>query len=215
VNLQNSLAELEIKLRDLSHDESAYDIVRQFAESLGKTNQRQIVFGQEGALLRTPILHSEALQRGVILADADPFYMLQGDIVRTNAAYFMGERILGQNFVVAFSTCDLMPNRREYAYLFKLASIESSDPKTKEVLGQLLKFESKKRMYLPRLFGDRAEVLCNVVEFDGVVQIKSSDLLMATRLSSLSLIGWRIFGSLLRNVMVRAGEDEVHLRTKS
>jgi hypothetical protein len=214
VSLPNSLVELETKLRDLSHDESAYELVRQFAGNLGKTSQRQIVFGKEGALLRTPILHSDAVARGIVPQEAEPFFMLQGDIVGTDTAYFMGERILGQTFVVASSTCDLMPSRREYACLFKVVPIEASDPKAKEILGQLLKFESTKRMYLPKLSGDCAEVLCNVVEFDGVVQIKSTDLLMATRLGSLSLIGWRIFGSLVRNVMVRAGEDETQLRTK-
>jgi hypothetical protein len=39
------------------------------------------------------------------------------------------------------------------------------------------------------------------------------DLLLSTRYASLSLVGWRIFGSLMRTIMVRSGEGEIKLRT--
>ena len=68
-------------------------------------------------------------------------------------------------------------------------------------------------MYLPPLPGDLPEVIANAIIFDGVIQIKLEDLLLATRHASLSLVGWRIFGSLVRNIMVRAGENEVSMRT--
>ncbi len=35
---------------------------------------------------------------------------------------------------------------------------------------------------------------------------------MATRHAFFSLVGWRIFGSLVRSIMVRAGASEVRMR---
>ena len=67
--------------------------------------------------------------------------------------------------------------------------------------------------YLPPLPGDADTVLANAILFDGIVQIRLEDLLMSTRHASLSLVGWRIFGSLVRTIMVRAGESEVKMRT--
>ena len=77
----------------------------------------------------------------------------------------------------------------------------------------MLKFTYTQRMYLPPLTCDRDTVLANAVLFDGVVQIRLEDLLMSTRHASLSLVGWRIFGSLVRTIMVRAGDSEVKMRT--
>jgi hypothetical protein len=37
-------------------------------------------------------------------------------------------------------------------------------------------------------------------------------LLSATRLGSLSLVGWRIFGSVVRSLLARTGEGEIRLR---
>jgi hypothetical protein len=56
-------------------------------------------------------------------------------------------------------------------------------------------------------------VLANAVSFDGMAQVESADLQLSTRVASLSLVGWRIFGSLLRNVVARAGINEVAMRT--
>jgi len=53
------------------------------------------------------------------------------------------------------------------------------------------------------------------VVFDGVIQIRLDDLLLATRHASLSLVGWRIFGSLVRTIMVRAGASETEMRSKA
>lgn len=77
----------------------------------------------------------------------------------------------------------------------------------------MLTFKSMQRMYLPPLPDDPHEVLGNAVEFDGIVHIKLGDLLMSTRHASLSLVGWHIFGSLVRTIVVRAGESEVKMRS--
>lgn len=209
----NGLAELEVNLQSLSHDTQAIEIIKNFAKSLGKTSHRLNVFNAEGALVRKPIVYQDVLERGLIDANEDPFTFIQGDIISTDAAYFLGERITGTNFTVASSTCDLVPNRREYAALLRIQPLKKDDPNIKQLLGELLKFNSTQRMYLPPLPNDPIEVVGNAVLFDGIIQVRLSDLLLATRYASLSLVGWRIFGSLARTIMARAGESEVTMRS--
>lgn len=209
-----TLANLEHDLRELSHNQEAMSLIRGFAESLGKTKHRQRVLNKKGALVRTPIEYQDALNREVISAEEDEFSLLQGDIISTEAAYLMGERLTGsQNkFAIASSTCDLVPSRRRYAALLCVKPVSKETPKYKEILGNLLKFNSTKQMYLPPLSVDAEEVLFNVIDFDGIVQVELENLLLATRHASLSLVGWRVFGSLVRNIMVRATEGEEKMR---
>lgn len=207
-----NLAELEAQLQTLSHDDNALKIIQNFALKLGKTNQRQRVFNEKGAIVREPIIYQDMLDRGLIAPDEDPFILLQGDIISTDTAYFLGERITGMKFAVATSTCDLIPKRRQYATLLRVQPIKKDDPNAKQVLGELLKFSSTQRMYLPPLPNDLPDVIGNALVFDGIVQVRLEDLLMATRFASLSLVGWRIFGSLVRTIMARAGESEVRMR---
>lgn len=105
MNTPEELRELEAALKNLSHDSRPVEIVREFAARLGKTAQRQQVFGRPGALLRAPILYTDALERGLVAPEEDEFAMLQGDVVSTDAAYFMGSRVVGSNrFVVVNSS---------------------------------------------------------------------------------------------------------------
>jgi len=209
-----ALADLEYDLRDLSHSSEAINIIRNFAENLGKTKHRQRILNKKGALVRSPINYQDALNQGIIDAEEDEFSLLQGDIISTEAAYLMGERLTGsQNkFAIASSTCDLVVGRRQYAALLCVKSVSKETPKYKEILGNLLKFNSTKKMYLPPLSVDTEEVLFNVIDFDGLVQIELEHLLLATRHASLSLVGWRVFGSLIRNIMVRSTEGEEKIR---
>ncbi|AFZ38025.1 hypothetical protein Sta7437_4566 (plasmid) [Stanieria cyanosphaera PCC 7437] len=208
-----SLKELEISLQNLSHDLQSLTIIQSFAQKIGKTKARQKLFNTNGALVRPPIEYQVFIDKGLISPEEDPFILLQGDIISSDAAYFMGERITGMKFAIASSTCDLVPNRRQYATLLRLQPITVDNPYAKQLLGEMLKFTSTQRMYLPPLPGDRDTVLANAILFDGLVQIRLEDLLMSTRHASLSLVGWRIFGSLVRTIMVRAGESEVKMRT--
>lgn len=171
------------------------------------------MFNEKGAIVRDPIIYQDVLHRGLIAPDEDPFILLQGDIVSTETAYFLGERITGMKFAVATSTCDLIPNRRQYATLLRVQPIKKDDPNVKQLLGELLKFTSTQRMYLPPLPNDPSDIIGNALVFDGIVQVRLDDLLMATRLASLSLVGWRIFGSLVRTIMTRAGDTEVRMRS--
>ena len=212
-NFPASLIELEARLQSLSHDIEPLSIIRSFAQKIGKTKARQKIFNAKGALVRSAIEYQALLDLGLISPEEDPFILLQGDIVSTEAAYFLGERITGMKFAIASSTCDLVPGRRQYATLLRLQPITVNHPQAKQLLGEMLKFTSTKRMYLPPLPGDDKTVLANALLFDGVVQIRLEDLLLATRHASLSLVGWRIFGSLVRTIMVRAGSSEVTMRT--
>lgn len=210
--MPSGLAELETKLRDLSHDSQALDLIQEFARKLGKTKDRQNTFNEKGAIIREPIDYHDVLERGLIASGEDPFVFLQGDIISTESAYFLGERLTGMKFAIATSTCDLVPQRREYASLLRVEPVRTDNQDAKQIIGELLKFTSTKRMYLPRLPSDLDDIIANAVNFDGIVQVRLEDLLLATRHASLSLVGWRIFGSLIRSIMVRAGESEVRMR---
>ncbi len=212
-DLPSDLATLEVALRDLSHDDRAVQLVRNFAERLGKTKQRQQMFNTHGALVRSPIEYGAAMASGIIDATEDRFELLQGDIVSTDAAYLLGARVTGMKFVIASSTCDLVIGRRKYAVLLRIQPITVDTPQAANLLGQLLKFQSTQRLYLPPLPQDAPDTLANAVLFDGIVQIELERLLLATRLGSLSLVGWRIFGSMIRSLLARTGDGEVRLRT--
>jgi hypothetical protein len=65
-DLPNDLAALEVALRYLSHDERAVQLVRSFADQLGKTKQRQQIFNAPGALVCSPIEYDMACNRAVL-----------------------------------------------------------------------------------------------------------------------------------------------------
>lgn len=214
----HDLHDLEIRLRLLSHNTDALQIIQEFAAGFKKTKQRQEVFNTAGALVQAPIFHSEALERGLITAEEDAFVVLQGDIISTEAAYFMGERLVERRFLVANSTCDLVPGRRSYAVLLPLHRIGAGETleeqeRIKKLLGELLSFKSTRRMYLPPLPHDPKEVIANAVEFDGFAQGQMEDVLLAERIASLSLTGWRVFASHLRGILARTSDSEIRLRT--
>ena len=141
--------------------------------------------------------------------------MLQGDIVSTEAAYLMGERIVGNPmFAMLNSTCDLVPGRREYASLLRVVPVTDDGDALKSALHHLLSFRSRRDLYLPPLPNEEAPTLGYAIRFDGVAQIRIEDLLLAKRLCSLSLVGWRIFGSFARVLISRAGDGEAGLRAK-
>ncbi len=213
---QEFFANLERRLAGLSHtDEAAQVIESVVAEHFKKTAQRQIAFAQPNIICVEPISYADAVASGVIDADEDQFTMLQGDIVSTEAAYLMGERIVGSPmFAVLNSTCDLVPGRREYASLLRVVPVTGDGDALKSALHDLLSFRSRRDLYLPPLPNEDVPTLGYAIRFDGVAQIRMEDLLLAKRLCSLSLVGWRIFGSFARVLISRAGDGEAGLRAK-
>jgi hypothetical protein len=206
------LKKLEKTLSALSHSEHALSAIQSFSEGLKYTSDRLAVFNADRALVRPPISNQEANAFGFDRED-DSFTLLQGDIVSTESAYFLGERVTGRpKYLALNSSCDLVPNRRKYASLLRISVIRKTEENVKTKLDLLLRFKKRESMYLPVLPVDDEAVACNAVQFDGVCQIRSGDLLLAGRIASLSLVGWRIFGSFSRVVIARATEREVAMR---
>lgn len=213
---QEFFAGLEQQLAALSHtDEAALAIETAVTQRFKKTAQRQLAFAQPNVICVEPIFHSDALASGAIQADEDPFTLLQGDILSTEAAYLMGQRIVGNPmFAVLNSTCDLVPGRREYTSLLRVLPIAGEGDTLKSAIHNLLSFRSRRDLYLPPLPNEDVPTLGYAIRFDGVAQIRMEDLLLAKRLCSLSLVGWRIFGSFARVLISRAGDGEAGLRAK-
>lgn len=206
------LVELERELSELSHSEDVLKKIQLFSGQLKNTATRIQVFNADRALVRPPILCDETSALGFDRQE-DAFTLLQGDIVSTECAFFLGERVAGNpKYMALNSSCDLVPDRRKYASLLPIKEIRKDDPDSRRILHLLLKFEKMDSMYLPALPCDPATVVCNVVQFDGISQIRCDDLLLARRIASLSLVGWRIFASFTRVVVARAGDREVRMR---
>lgn len=207
-----TLKELEEKLSKLSHNEDAIAQIQEFSEALKDTRTRLGVFNADQAIVRAPILPQQTKELGFNEPD-DDFSLLQGDIVITEAAYFLGERIgSAPKYVVLNSSCDLIPERRNYAALLRIKQVRESEPGAKEKLNLLLRFRRRESMYLPVLPQDDNDILCNVIDFDGICQIRSADLLLANRRASLSVAGWRIFASFSRVALARANPREREMR---
>ena len=103
------LAELERKLRELSHSDQAIQEVQRFSGSLAGTKERLATWNAARAIVRRPIESGQTAALGFNAAD-DAFTLLQGDVVRTESAYFLGERVTGRpKYAVLNSTCDLVP----------------------------------------------------------------------------------------------------------
>jgi len=134
-------------------------------------------------------------------------------VVSTESAYFLGERIINSpKYVLLSCSCDLVPDRRQYAALLRIKEIREGEPDDGAKLNLLLKFMRSESMYLPALPSDNSGVLCNAIQFDGVSQIRSADLGLANRIASLTLVGWRIFASFSRMVVARANARESQMR---
>jgi len=210
--MASSLEELERQLRSISHSEEAIQAVQAFSGGLAGTKGRLEVWNAANAIVRTTIDYGETAALGFDTPD-DRFTILQGDIVRTEAAYFYGERIAGMpKFAVLNSSCDLVPGRTAHASLLRILPIRKDEERAKEKLGTLLKFSRRDSMYLPVLPDDSEDVVGNVISFEGICQIRSSDLFLAHRVAYLSVVGWRILATITRTVMARANPREVELR---
>ena len=138
-------------------------------------------------------------------------------MISSSAAYSLGERIENAKYVIANSSCDLVQGRRpeSHVLLIPIVHIQTSLPNYASILGEALSFKSTQRMYIPKLPSDPEDTLGNYIVFDHIATISVGALGVAARHASLSLVGWRMFASLLRNVLTRAGNSEIDLRTKA
>ena len=88
-----TLGELEKSLSSLSHSDSAISVIRQFAAEMKDSRERLDVLNASGALVRSPILSEETKALG-FTEPSDDFTFLQGDVISTESAYFLGERVI-------------------------------------------------------------------------------------------------------------------------
>ena len=212
--LLQALRDLEADLAPLTHNTAVLERIKAFAEIIGaKSHQRQPVLNLSGVLLQPPITLTDAFMRGYA-AESDAFNVLQGDVITTQSAYFMGERLTGERrFVVLTPSCDLVSGRREHASLLSMSAITATTDKAKELLSSLTAFRRSDAMYLPPLEADLERgILGFAVSFDGVCNIGNAEIQTATRLASASLVGWRVYCAMLQSVLTRAGTDEIALR---
>lgn len=165
----------------------------------------------------TPALsHTDAQSR--VDAPVEIFQVLQGDIIRSSSAYQLGARVDGDpTFVIATSSCDLIEGRRSTALLLPVVTRRRTDFENDRdltnTLGTLTTYRPRKHFYLPVLPDDAPDVVCNVALLDPLHVIANDQINLAERRASLSLVGWRMFGALVRELLVREAENEDRMRT--
>lgn len=205
-----------MQLGDLPHSSEAIDVLRDFAKHLGKTKKLLSLFSREGVVLTEPIDFEAALADGRCESD-DHFEFLQGDIVSTDSAYYIGQRVINNPiFILANSTCDLVKDRRDGLILYRVTPVivktEAHQKQATEDLSSMLKFNSTRHLYIPRFEWQSEEVHHNIVDFTKPHTIHSRDLRNAHRIYSLTTLYWRIFSSILRFISSRTNPSEKKLR---
>lgn len=139
--------QLEQRLAPLSHGDEALVVLQEFLTSLGSWRERQKFLNTH--LLCAPIRYAGVKAR--LPADPGPFFALQGDVVRTDTAFSLGERRRGVSYAIATSTCDLMPSYgRETILLLPTVTVtmgSESDEKLRRELGNLVSFRPKRYFY--------------------------------------------------------------------
>jgi hypothetical protein len=166
-------------------------------------------------LVTPPLEHSVAESRAG--STVERFHVLQGDIIRTSAAFELGSRRESASYIVATSSCDLVLGRRMSALLFPIEAkrrgdYETEPDKLKSDLGSLTLFLPKQQFFLPALADDDPDVLYNIAHLDPLAVISNENINLSERRASLTLVGWRMFGALTRGLLIREAEQEEAMR---
>ena len=155
--------QLEQRLAPLSPGDDALVALQEFLQRLGPWHARQ-------KLLNTHLACAPIRNEGVksrLPVDHGPFFVLQGDIIQTFAAFSLGERPWGASYAIATSTCDLMPAYgRETILLLPVVPVTEGgerEDKLRRELGNLVSFRPKRYFYLPPLPNDVPDFLFNIV----------------------------------------------------
>jgi hypothetical protein len=201
--------------------DSIFDALDEFLDGLDLQERKDSL---DRVWLEPPIGLAEAQEAYPSLTDQ--FDVLQGDVVRTDAAYLLGSRRRLQAYVIASATCDAVvrPKPRQGTILLlpvqprTLASFEGKNDESRQkahdfMLGRLTSFDMTRWLYLPRLADDPPDVLFNAVSLGEVCVLDASLLVTVDRVASLSLVGWRAFNVLLRALIGRTGDEEAGFRT--
>lgn len=214
-NIQHSLA-LDEQLKQLSHDVSAASLLHQYLTQNFKNSQSRLNFlTAPSVLIKSPITREQGIASGFLQPDeAEPFFV-QGDIISSDAAYSLGQRVTGNSkFAIGNASCDLAGRRpQDQAVLFAVKPVLISNPSAKQIINELVCVKSNSRMFLPPFQNDDPDTYCNYIDFAAPATIEFGNLLLATRHASLSKLGWHIFNSLLRRWFTREAEFEAVMRT--
>lgn len=172
--------------------------------------------------LEAPIAHAEAKDAYPDLSDE--FDVLQGDVIRTEAAYILGRQESGP-YVVASATCDTVvrpkPRRGSILLLpvvprtlseFSGQTTEAKERDAAATLARLMTFSGTAALYLPRLPDDQPDVLFNMISFQHFAVLESALIPTVQRVASMSLVGWRVVNVLVRTVIGRTGDEEAGFR---
>ena len=205
------IQDLERRLAPHSHSNVARRIVQDAFDGL-KTGARLDILN--GSLLRAPIYHEDVKR---LLADEPEYFaVLQGDVISTEAAYVMGmQRTDNPSYVIATSTCDAVIGRQATVSLLEVVPVRygsAPEAQIKTELSLLTRYKRNDYFYLPRIPGDDPDIYFNVVHLDYVAQCANDALAHASRRASMTLLGWHVLGSLLRDVTVREAKDEAEMR---
>ncbi len=76
----------------------------------------------------------------------------------------------------------------------------------------LVLYKPTRFFYLPPLPDDADDVLFNVTYLDPLYTIANDDVNLASRRASMTRFGWRLFGVVARELLIREGEDEDAMR---
>lgn len=205
------IQDLERRLAPHSHSNVARRIVQDALDGL-KTGARLDILN--GSLLRAPIYHEDV--KGLLTEEPEYFAVLQGDVISTDAAYVMGmRRTDNPSYVIATSTCDAVIGRQAMASLLEVVPVRcgsAPEARIKTELSLLTRYKRNDYFYLPRIPGDDQDIYFNVAHLDYTAQCANDALALATRRASMTLLGWRVLGSLLRDVTVREAKGEAEMR---
>lgn len=203
------------KLKDHSHPTRGIEILKDFAEEQVTSKNISAVIGVFENIFSYPIEFQQALARGIV-TDKDDFKFLQGDIISSNAAYYLGFRVDNSPlFAVATSTCDLSEGRRDCILLYPIKEIRAPfSPEDKQLVNNGIKFKSTQYIIIPKLPHQNEAVKYNLIDISKPHTIASNDLFNSHRMYSMTLLGWRLFGSVISFITNRAANGESALRTQ-
>lgn len=200
-------------LADRGHGTDGLGLIETFLGGMALTDRLEWLASH---MLTPALSHPDAQAR--VDAPVERFQVLQGDVIRSSSAYQLGTRADGDpSFVIATSSCDLVEGRRSTALLLPVSPRRRSDFSSGRDLTATLEtltiYRPRKHFYLPVLPDDGPDVVCNVAQLDPLHVIANDQVNLAERRASLSLVGWRMFGALVRELLVREADNEDRMRT--
>ncbi|GAA0510165.1 hypothetical protein [Deinococcus depolymerans] len=202
-------------LKNHSHPTKGIETLKKFAEEQATSKKISEVTGVFGNIFSYPIEFQQLLSRGIV-TERDKFSFLQGDIISSNSAYYIGVRVDNSPvFAIGTSTCDLSEGRRDCVILYPVKEIRSPfSDNDKQLVNNGLKFKSTQIIIVPRFPHQNELVKYNLIDLSRPHTISSKDLFNSHRMYSMTLLGWRLFSSVMSFITNRAAAGEIAIRNQ-